>query len=125
TVTNPIPAQLATLAATLIQTNSARLNGQVLDTGGSAPAITFYYGTSDGGTNAGAWDQNVSIGVQTNIFAQTVSGLSTNTTYFFTASGVNSPGTSWASPSRSFTTLASPPPLQRVPNTTLAMPPNP
>lgn len=105
------PALLTNLPATQVQADSATLNGQVLDTGNEAPAVTIYYGPSNGGTNTSAWAQSASLGIQTGVFAQNVTGLSSNTTYYFAAQALNSAGGSWALPAGTFTTLATNPPL--------------
>jgi hypothetical protein len=99
------PAALTNLPATSITTTSAVLNAQVLSIGNDAPLVTLYYGPVDGGTNPFAWSNSISVGWQTGSFSQPVSGLAFSSTYFYAVKGVNVAGTSWATPSRSFTTL--------------------
>ena len=106
TVFVPSIALVTNQPASNIQTTSATLSGQVLDTGGATPTITLFYGPADGGTNAGAWANSAAVGPQTGGFSQDVTGLTPNTGYQFTARAVNSVGTSWAVPSAGFTTLA-------------------
>ncbi len=100
----PTLATLTNNPATLIQAASAVLNGKIISSGGSIPSVTIYYGAGDGGTNVAAWSNNIAVGPQLGVFAATVTGLKTNTTYFFAAKATNSVGISWAVPSKSFTT---------------------
>jgi hypothetical protein len=106
-----LPASAITLPAVTnvpainIQAKSATLGGQVTGTGGEAPAVTIYYGTADGGTNASLWAQNIALGLQGAGFAQTVSRLAPDVVYFYTSRAINSAGTNWAMPSATFQTL--------------------
>jgi hypothetical protein len=66
---------------------------QVIANGGFPPTITFYYGPDDGGTNAVNWANSIILGLEAATFSQTVTGLSPDTTYYYTAEAVNSAGT--------------------------------
>jgi hypothetical protein len=100
------PATVTNLPASNIGPGAAILSGNVVSTGGDAPAITIFYGPSNGGVTPGAWAQSVAVpGVQNGVFAQAVSGLTTNTTYYYSAQAVNAAGTVWGAPVQSFATL--------------------
>lgn len=100
----PMLATITNLPANGVQGTYANLNGQVLSVGSQTPTVNLYYGPTDGGTNAIAWSNNVNLGLQGGTFSLGVSGLTTNTTYYYTVSATNSAGISWATPSRPFTT---------------------
>jgi hypothetical protein len=112
----PVPATLNNLSASSITVNMATLGGQVINTGGDAPSITLFYGSTDGGTNAGSWAQSIALGVQSGTFSYSASGLASNTTYYFRVRGVNLGGGAWSPTSASFTTLAIVPPPAAVLN---------
>ncbi|MGD1088567.1 MAG: glycoside hydrolase family 2 TIM barrel-domain containing protein [Verrucomicrobiota bacterium] len=99
-------AVVTNLPAGNVQGTFATLNGQVVSIGSQTPTITLYYGPIDGGTNAVAWSHSVVLGVQGGSFSYVITGLSTNTTYYYAAAASNVVGNVWATPSQSFTTLA-------------------
>ena len=101
-----VPASLVNRDATNVTGSSARLEGTVTDTGSDTPALVFYYGTSDGGTNPAAWERSAGAGSDNGDFSKTVSLLVPETTYYFRARAENGAGISWAPESRTFTTTA-------------------
>jgi uncharacterized repeat protein (TIGR03806 family) len=108
---SPGPAVVTNNTATGIQARAATLNGTIVSVGTNTPIVNFYYGPSDGGTNAKAWSNSIVLGSEIGIFSATVGGLATNTSYFFTAQASNSAGVSWAIPSQHFVTLIPVPPV--------------
>jgi uncharacterized repeat protein (TIGR03806 family) len=96
--------QVANAAASGIGATIATLNGQVVFNGGLPTGVILYYGTSNGGTNPASWAHGIALGPQSGSYQQTVSGLTANTLYYFTAAATNAAGRGWATPSLSFTT---------------------
>jgi hypothetical protein len=104
-------ATVTNLPASNVGPTSALLSGNVLSTGGDAPAVTIYYGPANGGTTPGAWAHSLVLpGLQNGWFGQAVPGLTTNTTYYYSAKAANAAGIAWGTPVQSFTTLSSNPP---------------
>ncbi|MFT5409295.1 MAG: hypothetical protein ACI9NC_002016, partial [Verrucomicrobiales bacterium] len=101
-----IPATLVNRSSTDITGSSARLRGTVTDTGSDTPALTFYFGTVDGGTDVAAWERSASAGIDGGDFSKNVTQLIPETSYFSRVRAVNSAGTSWAPSSEVFTTNA-------------------
>lgn len=102
-------ATVTNLPASNVQGSSAILNGRILSIGNQTPTVTLYYGPTDGETNTAAWANNIYLGQQSGNLAVTVTGLSTNTTYYYAVAAANVAGTAWATPSTAFTTLLSSP----------------
>jgi len=96
TVTNTFVSGLLNRAATM--------GGDVVSSGGTAPEVFIYYGTSDAGTNATNWAQRIYFGPLTGSFSQTVTGLAPNTTYYYRSAAINPAGVAWAASSQSVTT---------------------
>ena len=96
---------VANAGATNVLSTTADLVGNVTATGTSATAVSVYWDTTDRGTNR-LWTYTngpmtaTALGVTTNA----ATGLSSNTTYWFTYYATNSMGESWATPSLSFKT---------------------
>ncbi|MDA7882310.1 hypothetical protein N9A94_08410 [Akkermansiaceae bacterium] len=103
---------VANLAATNIDIESATANGDLISNGdGADPAdVTIYWGTTDGGVDPLAWENNASAGslVAPGTFSATLSGLTGNTVYYYRSFASNSANDAWASFSESFTTLPAP-----------------
>lgn len=103
--------------ATNVTSDSADLNGEVVNTGGEDPTVTMYWGLEDGSQPGKIW-QNISDSLtspsqqpvgQEN-FYQYINNLAPDTTYYFSASGDNSYGTTNSiPPSRYFRTLPATP----------------
>ncbi len=93
-------------AATGLQATSATLNGTVTDTGGAAPLVTIFYGTTNGGTNPASWANAVDLGNNAAAFSTVVTNLTSQTNYFFRAYAENNGGSDWANTTSTFTTAA-------------------
>ncbi|OVE76406.1 hypothetical protein BVX97_01070 [bacterium E08(2017)] len=92
------------LAPTDIGSSQATV-GASLSAEGESYDVYIHYGTSDGGTNS--WMSNELVGsfaYTTTNFSHVLSGLSPETTYYYTFRASNAETNSWASPSWSFTT---------------------
>ncbi len=99
------PAQgteVSNLPADEVQAHTVRIGSVVAQSGEDVPRVTIYYGTSDGGRDAGGWEGLVEMGRQFGSARTTLEGLTGATTYYFRARA----GTSWAATSGMFTTLA-------------------
>jgi hypothetical protein len=101
------------LPATNITTCSANLNGYLSSTGTSATAVWVYWGATDSTTNANLWANTNFSGtntVGTTAYTTNVTGLASNTTYYYNFYTQNASGGVWAAAggSRSFATFGPP-----------------
>ena len=55
-------ATVSNTPASSVLATSAEIGAIVTDTGGLDPALTMYWGTSNGGTNAANWDSSIALG---------------------------------------------------------------
>jgi Divergent InlB B-repeat domain/Bacterial Ig domain len=89
-------------------TTSATLYGEMTD--GTSGSAWICWGTADGGTaSTGSWQNVVSVGAVTEgaSFSSLVTGLSTNTTYFFRCYALSaSGGTAWSDAATTFSGAA-------------------
>ena len=77
----PGSAALENLPPADVGADTATLQGQVTDVGDGAPAITFYWGTADGGLNTANWEHSLALpGTHTGNYSGGISGLAPATT---------------------------------------------
>jgi hypothetical protein len=94
------------MSASELSHNSARLRGEVASTGGEHPTVIIYWGDNDGGTEAGAWDQQANLGtLSKGMFQWDIDSLLADTTYYLRCYAENSEGATWADWTDSFKTL--------------------
>ena len=87
----------------MLTDHTVRLSGSV--TGDGSALATFFYGTSDGGTDQGAWESRVDAGqVGQGSFSVDVYDLARDVTYYYRAYATNNVGDTWSGPGSSFTT---------------------
>jgi len=102
-----IPTVTNGIGCSLVTANSARLNDEIIDTGGENPTVHICWGTADGATTQASWQNDAPLGVQgTGAFNKDISGLTPGTQYYYRCYATNSAGTGWAGSTANFTTQA-------------------
>ena len=102
-MTFDVPFVNNSTGATAVSATSATLRG--LLTNGAAATAWFCWGTLDAGTGSTAdWDNVTSVGsvTQAVVFSSLVSGLSTNTTYWYRSYVTNAYGVDWSDTAAAF-----------------------
>lgn len=100
------PPVVGNRSANGITGTTANLRGEVTETGNDAPRVTVFYGSADGGSDAGAWEAHADVGIQSGTFTRFVGGLLPNTAYYYRCYATNAAGEAWALSSETFTTTA-------------------
>ena len=99
------PAVTNGVGASSVASNSARLTGEITNTGNENPRVTIYYGLNDGVTNVGSWSSHSDLGIRSvGTFYADIGSLSPGTDYYYRCYASNSAGPSWASSTATFTT---------------------
>jgi len=96
--TTPPRAPIVTnTGASDITDSSARLNGKIISTGGENPTVYIYWGDNNGGNIPANWDNEVNLGIKgKEAFFTDITGLDSNTVYYYRCYAVNSAGSDWA-----------------------------
>jgi subtilisin family serine protease len=105
TLTPVLLPSLQYLPVTDITTISAVVGLQVLSTGGWNPEVRVVWGTTDGGTDLGAWQRSSSMGtLEAGTHTRPLEGLTPGTQYFYRFLAENTAGKVWLNPTLSFQT---------------------
>ena len=107
---NAVAPTITTTSASSILSTKASFGGNVSATGGDAPDIKIYYGTSDGGTTSSSWTFVKDVGKKgQGAFTAEIGDLIPSTAYHYRVRAYNSavPDGVWASSSVTFNTGAS------------------
>lgn len=120
TAVTPGLPEIANLAPLSVATDSAAARANLINNGDGAEsaAVTFYWGTSDGGSTAAAWSNSLSAGSFTapeSPVTASLNSLLPNTTYYYRAFVLNSQGSDWAPESETFTTATGAPSVSNSP----------
>lgn len=101
------PTVTNSTGASNVNFTAARLNGEVTATGGENPTVHIYWGTTDGGTTAGSWANDVNLGaLGAGTFYTDISSLTAGTTYYYRSYATNSGGSAWTASTATFNTAA-------------------
>ena len=106
------PSIFNVYGATNVTDTTAYLTARLTSTGTAETAVWVYWGTENGGEIAGDWANTNDFGPVSQVpaidYATNVTGLASNTIYYFAYRAANSMGTNWAS--GEFTTFGAPVP---------------
>lgn len=88
--------------------NDATLNGEITSTGNENPTTIVYWGAVDQSTNATAWTNNHTLGIEPlgTVFYTATNNFTPSTMYFYRYYCYNSAGSDWADSTANFTTAS-------------------
>ncbi len=116
---------IANNAARNITATSATFAGTLTSTGAAPTTVSLFWGTSDAGTQVSGWDATNGfgevIGTPPVALGTNITGLATETTYYYRFYATNAHGEAWGTPARSFTTLSLAPDVVNLPATNVGM----
>jgi hypothetical protein len=105
TFTPTVAPRVTGKPAAYITSHSARIMGQVIDTGGEDPNVYVYWGDLDGGTNPKRWGHVINLGSRNlGTVRVNLADLDASTEYYYRLYAVNSAGEQWADRTESFRT---------------------
>lgn len=114
----PVGLRVANLQPVAVTADSATLKGTLTQGiyGEDWAEVAVFWGTTDGGTNAAAWNHQTRLGANrqfgTAVFATNLAGLAPRTEYAFRFFARNGTSEAWAPAAGTFTTLEPPPRIQ-------------
>ena len=92
--------------ATDIAATTVTLSADITDTGGEDPVITVFWGEDDGGTDPDEWEDLFGLGAQgVGTVTKELAGQDSGAVYNFRFRAVNSAGTVWTAPAKTFLTV--------------------
>ncbi len=100
-----MPAVSNGAGAVVQDSSSATLSGELLSEGSGQTSVTLYWGKSDGRMQSQDWQNSLDLGPKTpGPISQLITGLESETLYYYRYCAINSSGTAWSEQSDVFVT---------------------
>ncbi len=100
------PPRIENMSAANVTDTTATVVGNLISTGGAATAVWVYWGKTDAGDDASAWQNTNSITPidALGVVSNNLNSLSVGTDYYYRFFASNTYGTAWAAPTTNFHT---------------------